>query len=80
MGSTAAHSGGAYAETIPGLAVDDYCFFMSTSTGTNVNPFIFRTRGVCTVAGQVDVDYYNAHTAGLDPASMTHTYLVIHND
>jgi hypothetical protein len=78
IGSVAAHSGGSYAETIPGLAVGDYCFFMGASAGANVNSFVIRTQPICGTAGQITVDYYNSHTAGLDPASMTHTYLVIH--
>jgi hypothetical protein len=78
FGSVAAHSGGNYVETIPGLVVGDYCFFMGMDAGANVNSFVIRTRPVCGTVDSITVDYYNSHSAGLDPASMTHYFLVIH--
>jgi hypothetical protein len=75
--STAAHSSGNIANvSIPGLRVGDLCFHIGASTNDGI-PFHIRTQSICSVAGQIRIDFFNADSVTNDPASTTHYFLVV---
>ena len=75
--STAAHTSQLnIVVLIPGLAVGDHCFWVGAQ-GTSGMTFHARTRGPCTVAGQIQLDTFNADAAINDPAAVQHHFLVI---
>jgi hypothetical protein len=61
---------------VVGLNVGDFILFMNKATPHR--PFIIRASPVCLVAGQFDVECYNADTSTADPAADTFHFLVFH--
>jgi hypothetical protein len=79
IASAAAHSGGSNNVSITGLATNDYAFFIGTDiTAGAGRDHIFWSNPLCTVAGQITLQWYNASAGVSDPASANFYFLVIH--
>lgn len=75
--NTAAHTSSLNIQVlIAGLAVGDYAFCLGAA-GTAGMSFHMRTRGPCTIAGQITLDTYNADGAANDPGAVNMVFLVI---
>ena len=79
LGNLAAHSGTAATMTVPGLQVNDLCFFIGVDSEANVGQFIYYTYPpVCSTAGQISLRRFNADAAAHDPGSVAYHFLVLH--
>lgn len=76
--SLAAHGGTSVAVSITGLNVGDYCFYIGQDQ-SDQNARGNTTRPpVCTTAGQITLQTYNADTAANDPGASNLYFFVAH--